>query len=77
MLNKQGDVYADASQDPKYQRLFNDLDGSINGDDKLSFLPSISYLEQYPGLRDLYKDTKLVKPKIKELSKFVHMFLSV
>ena len=71
MLNKQGDVYADASQDPKYQRLFNDLDSSINGDDKLSFLPSISYLEQYPGLRDLYKDTKLVKPKIKELSNSV------
>lgn len=71
MLNKQGGVYADASQDPKYQRLFNDLDSSINGDDKLSFLPSISYLEQYPGLRDLYKDTKLVKPKIKELSNSV------
>ena len=62
--NTQGELYGDAEMQPELQRLYSIPDD--REDKALDFLPSISFLEQNPELKDFYKDTNLVKPKVKE-----------
>lgn len=62
--NTQGELYGDAEMQPELQRLYSTPDD--RGELALDFLPSISFLEQNPELKDFYKDTNLVKPKVKE-----------
>ena len=60
----QGELYGDAEMQPEYQRLYSSLDD--RDDRALDFLPSISFLEQNPELKDFYKNTSLLEPKVKD-----------
>lgn len=66
LVNAQGEEYGDMG-DKAFQRLYSGIDDRRNGQGSLDFLPSISFLEQHPGLKDFYKDTELATPKIKEM----------
>ena len=66
-----GEVYGNAEEEPKYQRYYQNLGDALSltrGINTLPFLPSIAYLEKYPSLKELYKDTSLAQPKLKDLS---------
>jgi hypothetical protein len=65
-----GDIYGNAEEEPKYQRYYQRMGNVLNNrsSNALPFLPSISYIEKYPGLKELYKDTTLASPKTKEVS---------
>ena len=65
-----GEVYGNAEEEPKYQRYYQSLGDALSssGSNTLPFLPSIAYLEKYPSLKELYKDTSLAQPKLKDVS---------
>lgn len=62
--NTQGELYGDAKMQPELQRLYSTPDD--REDQALDFLPSISFLEQNAELKDFYKNTSLLEPKVKE-----------
>jgi hypothetical protein len=62
--NRQGELYGDAEMQPELQRLYSSPDD--REDQALDFLPSISFLEQNPELKDFYKNTSLLEPKVKD-----------
>ena len=62
--NRQGEVYGDAEMQPELHRLYSRPDD--REDQALDFLPSISFLEQNPELKDFYKNTSLLEPKVKD-----------
>jgi len=67
LVNAQGEEYGDMG-DKSFQRLYSGNPSDHRNDQNaLDFLPSISYLEQHPGLKDFYKETELATPKIKEV----------
>jgi len=65
-----GDVYGNAETESKYQRYYQKLGSALSdrSGKALPFLPSISYIDKYPSLKELYKDTSLASPKTKEVS---------
>jgi hypothetical protein len=66
-----GEVYGNAEEEPKYQRYYQNLGDALSlsrGSNTLPFLPSVAYIEKYPSLQELYKDTSLASPKTKEVS---------
>ena len=62
--NREGEVYGDAEMQPELHRLYSSSDD--REDQALDFLPSISFLEQNPELKDFYKNTSLLEPKVKD-----------
>ena len=63
-----GEIYGNAETEPKYQRYYTPIKRNLADQRALPFLPSVAYLEKYPSLKELYKDTSLATPKEKELS---------
>ena len=63
IYNKQDQVIGNIKTDPDLKRLY-DSHGDDHRQKALGFLPTLSFLEQYPGLKELYTDTKLSKPKL-------------
>ena len=68
MHNTQGELYGDAQTQSEYQRLYSSPNDRGSDEEALDFLPSISFLEQNPELKDFYKDTSLLEPKSKRIS---------
>jgi hypothetical protein len=64
--NTQGELYGDAQTQSEYQRLYSSPNDRGSDEEALDFLPSISFLEQNPELKEFYKDTSLLEPKVKE-----------
>ena len=62
IYNKQNQVIGNIKTDPDLKRLYGWDDD--HRQKALGFLPTLSFLEQYPGLKELYTDTKLSKPKL-------------
>ncbi len=63
-----GEIYGNAETEPKYQRYYTPVKRNLEDQRSLPFLPSVAYLDKYPSLKELYKDTSLATPKEKELS---------
>ena len=62
--NREGEIYGDAEMQPELHRLYSRPDD--REDQALDFLPSISFLEQNPELKNFYKNTSLLEPKVKD-----------
>jgi hypothetical protein len=63
--NTQGEEYGNIETQPELHRLYSGPD-SRRHENTLDFLPSISFLEQNPELKNYYKNTSLLEPKIKD-----------
>ena len=63
--NTQGELYGDAEVQSELHRLYSPVEFTRH-DAALDFLPSISFLEHNKELKDFYKDTSLLEPKVKD-----------
>ena len=63
--NTQGELYGDAEVQSELHRLYSPVEVTRH-DSALDFLPSISFLEHNKELKDFYKDTSLLEPKVKD-----------
>ena len=59
MYDKQGQVIGNVVSDPNLKRLYDEGDTLK----EIGFLPSLSFLDQFPGVRELYPNSKMTTPK--------------